>query len=1019
MSRPNFSPYLLQELPDITDCINYPIKNVQRIKYTCFDVSKSLIAFGATSGGIYIFNRNPCEFVQLIPNKDGAITRLVISPDERHIGFANGRGLVTVAACNQSLSGSQSTVTSKEHQGNEITTMIWSNNHMLFTGDDVGKIAVLQPQNFIAKTMFQSSSLTIMSLDSRICQLDMKSHMLLVSTLTRCYICDTSREQYRQIGQKLRDGEFGACFVNKEKKDEPHTDNTAQDFTEVRKYNIVSDDSGFAVGQGLQNTFIFCARPSSRIWESTIDGTVIRTHQFKQVLARKPMKVVTEECYQNQNVSLDEIASDNEGQSVNFPKIFSTNGAIFSFRKNALYFLNITDVDHTIWFDAYKDIVDCKIYYDMLYIWLSNGSLVSLKYMKVDKYLMKCYVEEKYVLCAELCALFSEHLLSNTLSPKLHILVSLRDKIENTELLETIKDVLDKFDSLKSNDATQMKSGIYIVDNTYHAQSSLLENAATKHDEYKFSSLPPEAMQTLKDLSVSVSGKLSSSKKILKEKWEDFEGKMKHLSVDKHNPDIKETPHIEKQHTPDLNIKRIPSEEAIAPIPHVYDNDIIYKESSQKAIDVDNNILEKNKVCKSVYQYYKLSLVSKETEQSNLVSTIENYACDISQIFSLMLHLESYCVSIGALDESKFVPNHIFLSYLSEATDREQLLESIIKDETLYKYFVDSCIAVNVKTQKLMNIGCDCGFPLPYSRTQQTPAFSDLIDEFIERQWSSQTRSQCYDVCKRMPYLWRKILYLRRNEDLLNILRILLQMLDESLLHSFLPQFTLDTWERAVQLYATLHANICLNCSKKFDHISVRDTLSWDDLGALMIKSIGGRNAIKVLERYTGLIDEGAITVKFYHTCLMVTMYEKYDVTITTPLTDTMYSSYNFDDSKFEICQLLRSTLNGQTKNTALPIIVAAKSKHWGMKPLTELIQTDDETTEEYIKNVNINNILDNLYYINNGITDCMLCGLPLQNSVLIKDGGLWVFKCGHTFHGACLDLSKVKLCPSCSPVNK
>lgn len=32
MSRRNFSPYLLQELPDITDSINYPIKNVQRIK---------------------------------------------------------------------------------------------------------------------------------------------------------------------------------------------------------------------------------------------------------------------------------------------------------------------------------------------------------------------------------------------------------------------------------------------------------------------------------------------------------------------------------------------------------------------------------------------------------------------------------------------------------------------------------------------------------------------------------------------------------------------------------------------------------------------------------------------------------------------------------------------------------------------------------------------------------------------------------------------------------------------------
>lgn len=1014
MSHSNLSPYLLQELPDITESINYPIRNVQRIKYTCFDISKSLIAFGATSGGIYVFNRTPCEFVQLIPNKDGAITRLAISTDEKHIGFANGRGLATIAGCNQSLSGSHSV--SKEHQGNEITAMIWSTNHMLFMGDDVGKISVLQPQNFIAKTMFQSSSLTIMSLDSRICQLDMKSCMLLVSTLTRCYVCDTSREQYRQIGQKLRDGEFGACFVNKETKTEQQTTNNTQDFTEVRKYNIVSDDSGFAIGKDLENTMIFCARPSSRVWEATIDGTVIRTHQFKQVLAKTPMKLVSNESYQNQNVAFDEPASDGDGQSVNFPKIFATNSAIFSFRKNALYFLNIYDVDHTIWFDNYKDIVDCKVYHDMLYVWLSNGSLVNLKYVKVDKFLVKCFVDEKYVLCAKLCALFSDYLMANNLSPKLHILVSLKDKVNDEELLGSIKEVLDKFEGLKSNDATQMKSGIYIVDNTYHAQSSLLESDTKLNDEFKFSSLPPEAMQTLKDLSLSVSDKLNNSKKKLKEKWEDFEGKMKHLSVDKHQ-EVKDIPIIEREETQDF-IKNIVTEDTIEHTPVVFDNDIIYKESSQKAIEVDNNSLEKDKVNKSLYQYYKLSVVDKETDRSNLVSTIESYACDISQIYTLMLQLESYCINIGAFDESKFVPNHIFLSYLNESKNKDDLLDSIIKDETLYKYFVDSCISVNMKSQKLSNIGCDCGFPLPYSRTHQTPTFSELIDEFIEKQWSNQTRNQCYDICKRMPYLWRKILYLRRNEDLLNILRILLQMLDESLLHSFLPQFTLDTWERTVQLYATLHANMCLNCSKKFDHISVKDTLSWDDLGALMIKSIGGRNAIKVMEKYASLIDEGAITVKFYHTCLMVTMYERYDATITAQLTDTLYSCYNFEDSRIEVCRLLRSTINGKPKNTALPLIAAAKSKDWGLKPLTATKSTgNDDSTEEYIIDVSLNSILDNLFHIINGVTNCVLCGLPLQNTVLIKDGGLWVFKCGHTFHGACLDLNKVKLCPSCSPV--
>lgn len=54
-----------------------------------------------------------------------------------------------MAACDQSLSGGHSVVTSKEHQGNEVTAMVWSASNMLFTGDDVGKISVLQMQGFI------------------------------------------------------------------------------------------------------------------------------------------------------------------------------------------------------------------------------------------------------------------------------------------------------------------------------------------------------------------------------------------------------------------------------------------------------------------------------------------------------------------------------------------------------------------------------------------------------------------------------------------------------------------------------------------------------------------------------------------------------------------------------------------------------------------------------------------------------------------------------------------------------
>ncbi|XP_053616190.1 BLOC-2 complex member HPS5 homolog [Plodia interpunctella] len=1007
MSCWKLPPYVVLELPSITECIRYPIQNVQRIKYSCFDVSKTLIAFGATSGGIYVFNRNPCEFIQLIPNKDGTITRLAISPDEKHIGFANGKGIVIVTECNQSLSGGHSTTISKEHQGNEVTSMVWGPGNMLFAGDDIGKISVLQLQGFIAKAMFQSLSQTIMSLDSRICQLDVKNCMLLVSTLTRCYICDTLNEQYRQIGHKLRDGEFGACFYNKEKSAENNTAQTIQDFTEVKKYNIVDNDAGFAISKELVNTIIFCARPSSRLWEASIDGNVMRTHQFKQVLAKQPMKLINLESYNNEHIDINDSCDGNDGQAINFQKIFPVNGAIFSFKKDALYFLSTGDVDDTIWF-TYSDILDCKVYNDILYIWLTNGSLINLKYMKIEKFLLKCYIDQKYKLCAKLCALFSDYLLANNLSPKLHILVGIREKFEK-ESLEDIEKVLEKFEDLKSNEATQMKSGIFVVDNTYQTQSSLLDDdieTPRRNEDNKFGTLSPEALQAFKDLSVTVSDKFSSSKKMLKETWEG----MKHF----HDTQPIQEICLPKRILPDDNSK--------VDTVVLVDSNIIHKESSQKAIEIENKDLESYKVCKSLYQYFRLSIVCKEPERSNLVSIVDSFACDISGIYNLMLLLERYCVSVGALEESKYVPNNIFLMYICSSPKKDVLLDEIIKDEVFYKYFVDSCISVNMKTQKLSNIGCECGFPLPYTRTSRLPVYSELIDEFIERQWSNQSREQCYEVCKRMPYLWRKILYLRRNEDLLNVLRILLQMLDEGLLHTFLPQFTLESWERALQLYATLHANMCLNCNKKFHHISVKDTLSWDDVGALMIKSVGGRNALKIMQKHARLIDLGELTMKFYHTGMVVAMYESCDVTITSQLTETLYSCYDIQEVKLEICRLLRNTTNGVVKNTALPIIVAANSPHWGMTPIKETPPVLSEDIEshnecEKIKKLSFDEILQRLSEINKDVTDCALCGLPLQNEVLIQDGGLWVFKCGHCFHGACLDVNKVKLCPSCPKV--
>uniref|UniRef100_A0A2H8TP86 Hermansky-Pudlak syndrome 5 n=1 Tax=Melanaphis sacchari TaxID=742174 RepID=A0A2H8TP86_9HEMI len=63
---------LLLNRIDIKNILNSPLKTTQRIKYTCLEVSQNFVIFGASSGGLYVFRREPCEFIQLLPNKVSA-----------------------------------------------------------------------------------------------------------------------------------------------------------------------------------------------------------------------------------------------------------------------------------------------------------------------------------------------------------------------------------------------------------------------------------------------------------------------------------------------------------------------------------------------------------------------------------------------------------------------------------------------------------------------------------------------------------------------------------------------------------------------------------------------------------------------------------------------------------------------------------------------------------------------------------------------------------------------------------
>ncbi|XP_071452599.1 BLOC-2 complex member HPS5 [Hetaerina americana] len=382
-------PYVLVELEDFSP-LSSPVKSSQRIKYTCFDASQRFVVLGATSGGIYIFQRKPCLFLQLIPNTEGAITKVSVSPNESMFAFSTVKGFVFLVDHNigQDASGGVRKVqVSSDHRGAQVTAFQWhQKTNDLYIGDDRGKVSVVSVSFFMAKTIFQAPSFTLMELDSKIVQMDIHGNYLLVSTLTRSYICDTAQEQYRKIGSKPRNGIFGACFQDVNScnslafDSSPSADGSADRNLEVQNTEAI-------------NVRIFCARPGARLWEVGISGDVVSTHKFSEVLAVPPIPIL-----------LVNPQPEPQEKSIvpGFTKLFPIGERfIFSYEQQSVYIMDPENACVILWSRLHQEATDVRIIGNVAYLW--SGSLLALTLLTVEECLVSLFSANRLKTCINLC----------------------------------------------------------------------------------------------------------------------------------------------------------------------------------------------------------------------------------------------------------------------------------------------------------------------------------------------------------------------------------------------------------------------------------------------------------------------------------------------------------------------------------------------------------------------------------------------------------------------------------------
>ncbi|NXH92735.1 HPS5 protein, partial [Edolisoma coerulescens] len=461
--------YVLAELECLDPLLSALRLDSSRLKCTCIDVSKRWLALGSSGGGLNLIQKDGWKqrlfLTHKVRVKNANRKFLEMGLGKRHY-FS--QGLVVVWELNQERRGKPERIyVSSEHKGRKVTALCWDTAALrVFVGDHVGKVSAIKintsKQGKAAATFVMFPVQIITTVDSRVVQLDYLDGRLLISSLTRTYLCDTERQKFWKIGNKERDGEFGACF--------------------------------FPVGKnsGNQQPLIYCARPGSRMWEVNFDGEVQSTHQFKQLLSSPPLPVVT--LRQDPHYT----GSSCSPQSLSFPKLlYLTEHCVVTWTEKGIYIFLPQSVQVLLWSEV-KDVQDIAVHKSELFCLHTNGKVVHLSLLLVDRCIERLMRRGFWTLAARVSCLFQNSIIScrarkNLPVDKLEHLKSQLDASTQQDLTVQLEELISKLEPLDSACSSRrssisshesfsvLDSGIYRVISRRGSQSD--EDSCSLHSQ--------------------------------------------------------------------------------------------------------------------------------------------------------------------------------------------------------------------------------------------------------------------------------------------------------------------------------------------------------------------------------------------------------------------------------------------------------------------------------------------------------------------------------------------------------
>lgn len=561
--------------------------------------------------------------------------------------------------------------------------------------------------------MFQSPSCALMSLDSKIVQMNFTHSLLLISTLNRCYICDTVSEQYKQIGNQPRDGEFGACFLKTHNNDRRvQMEKGRQDaISNVKQVLSMSGEVMNGIDQESLPK-IYCARPGSRLWEVKANGVVMKTHQFKEALAIAPLPV-----YKPSIGKLLKLRKQDQtwpAQSINFAQLFVINQKyLFSYTMNGLYIFDPENAEVVLWNDEFPDIFMAHIISDKIYLMTSSGVFHCLTLVSVDSLILKLYDKKLYKECLEMCQILRAKLVSSITEEFCDI-----DIKQTTDISETLVPIISLIKSNYNTQPIKLQSGIVIV-NAGNKNS----NEPIVYSEKRL--LETENLDKLGDLFISLNTNGTSSSRTAQKK-----SNRKNLRTG-NNVNKNGVSKGEKEDT----ANEAESDEVSS----------LQKIISNVQADLESLYL-------SISSQMHSDIIEKELE--NVIKLFVETLDKVKKKYVVSSELQSYLFEVirsAELNYCNSLLKNLPIELLNKSDNQEMLMQ-------LVKIFID------VNSSKY--IECYCGFSYPVFGTgtskSSEPKFYDIGKVLLDKLSTIESDNMSLKFCNQIPTCG-EIIYLLRD----------------------------------------------------------------------------------------------------------------------------------------------------------------------------------------------------------------------------------------------------------------